>query len=491
MPQPSQLGRKLLHILYLLGKDLRQEFRDWIENQKEFDHQPWGKMLDVLETATETGTVEDLDREALATATLPDQPIRSEPQKYIAVRLTQLRKLLFEFLSFRAYAKHPHLQALMLIRQWPWLQDGKYLKGLYGNALKHIGPQDSGLPMQGRLELEMMMNDHLAKHSEVPGRSHLDQVEISLDQFFVLHKLVYACANLVERSLGADIPPTRMIAPVLTDVEEHYEDYPAVVRAYFNAYHMLNGFFQGVENQDAQFEAYYKEWQETLSSAIPEAKDLFSFGQNYCILRVQGGSEEHRQQVVKMYEQALKYQLFAEDSHLSPSFFKNAIELFCVMGLINQAAQTSQQYQVKLNPDERRELFAYNQLVIQFYTGEYAMVAREMYQLMGEIKHLAYRCGARIYHCRALWKTGQYEFLMDTLHAFAQFVYRNKSSLGSKAPRYRRFIGYLNRMAQVMLGAPGKVPAKMNKILQDLEEKEEANQHGWLRGELSLYIQDL
>ncbi len=108
-----------------------------------------------------------------------------------------------------------------------------------------------------------------------------------------------------------------------------------------------------------------------------------------------------------------------------------------------------------------------------------------MYRLVGTIPYTEYNLGARIYLCRALWELQDLDRLLFSLHAFNQFISRQKETLVESVTSYRRFVGYMTQMAKAA-GLPAeKASTKFLRIQQKVNKNESPNQYSWLRKQLS------
>lgn len=484
MSQARKKGGKVLHFLKQMEPTSRKRFKEWLKNSSSSNGMYWVKIVIAIEAGLSES--DRLNSNKLNLLILPDHPIKTSPEKYIRVRLSQLLKKLFDFLALEAFEARPGLQSVLLFQRCTEIGENKYLADLYKRARKIISNPESAEEYQWLFQLETGMNDQLVSQSARPGGNHLSEVEKTLDQLFILQKLKYGCANLVESVLGAEHGSPRMMEGILEEVRIHYEDYSEVSRAYFHAYQMLDDIVIREVVSEKHYERFWELFQRLSMASASDIRDLFSYGQNYCVLHLRRGNASFRTNLTLLYDQAFEAEIFKEERFLAPVFYKNCIELYCKFGMLREAEDVRIKYQNKIHPKDREFVSIYNQAVIRFFEGDYNWVAKELYQILGNSRFLAYRLGARTYLCRALWKGGQYELLLDVLHSFTQFVFRNKEEMPDTGRNYRAFIRYLSRMAKAMLGPPDKVALQLERIGGELEKKEEANQYGWLRRQLQI-----
>lgn len=476
-------GKKLLYYLALLSPRQWQDFEVWLSQHAKPQGPDWKQSLNLLKTVIqEKRPLKLSDLEPLL---LSQTEVKTSREKYIGVRLSQLLKMLHQYLLSDTYANSGELKALLTLKSHIQIRDEKYLQKVYDKVLRAFSPAESTLQIRNKLEAEMMMNKHLAGSSSKPGVSHLAEVEDALDSYYSLQKLKYGAARLVETMIGGPPRPIRLIEAILTEVKTHYEQYPVLVQTYYHCFEMLNLLEHDPAASEQHFELYLELYQQPAIQALPEARDLLTYGQNYAVLKIRAGKDGYKAHLAALYSSALVNRIYEDNQFLSPLFLKNLVELFCKMQMRQFAKESLNGFISSIQPERRLAIEVYNQAVIRFFEKDYHSVIRACYQVLGSFQELAYELGARTYLCRSLWQTAQYESLLDALHAFTQYVFRKKQELGELAGLYRFFIGFLSRMAKASQENPEKQAALFTRIHKDFMKKNEANQFGWLRKQIS------
>ena len=484
MKQSESKGRKLITYLKAMDPEIRKEFHGYLSSPLLGKSPQFATMLLILEEEALAAEKATLDFEWFSGVIRPGEPMDPQKEKYIGIRLSQLQQKVYEFLAFRGFEERPGLQAVLMLEESIRQGNELYMENLYQKMrLKLQAPQSTDEFLH-LLLLEEQMNNHLVKHAVNPGRNHLDLLENALDQYLVLQKLKYGCANLVERRLGAKPQQSNLLTFILEAVETNLDEYPALIRCYFHAYRMLEIILHKEVGHVAHFEAFLVLWENDVISLFSEARDLFNYGQNYCILQMQQGDLTYREQLGELYVIALEAGIFDNASYLSPASYKNCIEVLCKVQFFDRAEELCLQLKGRIHPLNRELAFAYNQAVIHFFQGEFEKVVEQLHPLLGKLKHLGYSFGARVYMARALFEMQEYERLLADLHSFAQFILRRQDSRPGEAEVYRKFISYLKRLVQAIGSPDDQKEAKLIRLSQEIEENEEANRFGWLRNTL-------
>ena len=481
MKQSESKGRKLITYLRAMDSDTRREFHGYLSSPLLGKSPQFATMLYILEEEALAGEKSTIDFGWFAEVIRPGEPMGPQKEKYIGIRLSQLQQKVYDFLAFKGFEKRPGLQAVLMLEQSIRRGNDLYLENLYQKMrLKLESPQSTDEFLH-LLLLEEQMNNHLVNHAVNPGRNHLDQLEKALDQYLVLQKLKYGCANLVERRLGAQPRQSNLLTFILEAVEADLDNYPALIRCYYHVYRMLDALMRGEEGHEAEFRTFLALWKDDVIARLPEARDLFILGQNYCILQMQNGNLAYQEDLGELYVIALYSGIFDNANYLSPAGYKNCIEVLCKVGLISKAEEMCLLLKKAIHPLNRELAFTYNQAVIRFFEGEYESVVEKLIPLLGKLNHLGYSFGARVYLARALFGMQDYERLLTSLHAFAQFIVRQQDSRPGEAEVYRRFISYLKKLVMAISSPNGEKEERLERLAQSLEENEEANRFGWLR----------
>lgn len=481
-------GKKLMYYLRRMGGDERKNFQRWLESPWFGNSMQLGQIIEILEKGPLAREDEMVDFGEIAKEVWEKESLDGSQDQYIAVRLSQLQAKLYEYLVYQKGRPNAQLSSILLVKACLDLNGDKYLDQLYQKSIKEIGVPESTEKILSQFHLEEAMNDYLVKQTVAPGKNHLQEVEASLDTYLVLQKLKYGCANLVESILEPTHPPSLLISAILELVESNPGRFPELIQAYFHAYKMLAMLLEDLPGNEDHNSFFLDIFRKPTFYQLPEARDIFTYAQNYCVLKIRKGETEFRKQLAELYDFALEVRIFEEAGKLSPFYYKNCVQVLCKMGEHLRAEEIAHKYRNRLFLPYRESCFIYNTAIIQFHKGAFKAASRQLYQSLGTYHSFQYKLGARVYYCRALWEIGQFDLLFAALHAFNQFIQRNRHQLQDEAVRYRKFIAYLKRMAQAMEGVPGEIEEKLARIQSEINKKEEANLFGWLRSKLNKIV---
>lgn len=492
IPAGQTRGKKLIYLLHRLSLREQEELGQWLLSPLHGNSPQFLAFLEILLQEMKMGA-EAVEAAKLHVA-IPahtdspsnDPAITKARDKYLGVRLSMMMLELRKFLTWKqldsdANAAFPMLFQALLGR----------------DCEKHLpknGNHSPGKPLPDlatRLKGELDIHLSLVRHSAAKGALNrpISSVNTLLDDWYLLEKLKYACADQPMVDSGSDHPP--LLAAVLEEMEvrSQNENTEPVLNAYFNAYLML----KHIQASDDSGEAYYQRFRSLFRNnqywSRQDAMDLFVHGHNYCILQFQQGHTRFIEDIKQLYDEVLEAGHPLQGGILPYQFYKNAVELMCKLKNYDWAEAFTERFRQHLAPEHAPYLHAYNQAIVSFFKQDYQAVVSKLYQQIGKLSSLQVGIGARVYLCRALWKTDDHTWLVQQLQAFEQHLRRNRELQAGERSRYQGFVRYLKRASQAVTGSSAKVNERLQALLNTIEEKEAPLLYSWLRQELLAKIQ--
>jgi hypothetical protein len=484
MKSSGRQGQKLLYFLRANEGYHLAGFRNWLESPLLGNSPQLLQLLDIIEKEVLSSGEHFVDPALLAGTVQPERVLDGPKLKYIGMRLSNLQQKFMDFLAFQGYQKQESTHLIYQLQESINQGLDKFVPGQYKKVRRKFELLKTTQDFADLFQLDCLVNAQLSRNAFNSGSSNLQDLEASMDHYFILQKLKYGCASLNDLALGGKSGPNRLLNGILEEVGAQPKAFPGLIQAYYHAYEMLLEPLGLKPGGHPHFSAYTEVFTQKITPGTSEAQDLFIHGQNYCILQIRAGKEGFRKEIADFYTRSLQSGVLEQDAHLSPALYKNCVEVLCKCGLYAEAEKLSQNFKGKISPDWRVMAFTYNLAVIELFKGNPAVAARHLQKLIGSLKGINYELGTRVYLCRALWEIADYERLEENLHSFSQYLLRNKTKLGEQVKQYRKFVSYLRRMNGIARGPALGMAERYGRLLEEIEEKEGEIVFGWLRGKL-------
>ncbi|MFN8394836.1 MAG: hypothetical protein U0176_09215 [Bacteroidia bacterium] len=442
-------------------------------------------VLEIVLRHLKQGLPSELQAQDFAHLLMPDRPMEPKKEQYIWVRLTQLYHEVLEFLAWKRFESESALKKVMVFEEVCRRNWERVIPETYEAGLKSLPLEEGAARFKGQLRMELPYSHYLAGKGFGKGGKHLDKIQEALDGHFVLQKLKYACAGVLEGEPCADPDQDALLNAALNFVRQRSLELPKVVLAYECAFHLLQIATGATGDSKEIFQVFEELFRQPAAFATDEAMDLFVHGQNYCIMAYRQGDGEMLNALVRLYESVLASGVALEDGFMQRQFFKNTVELMCRIGRWEWAEDFVAKYKNRVAHDAEELSALYCRAVVRFHQGDFRGVVRELYNHVTKLDGLDTGVGARQLLCQALWEVEEFEWLRGSLAAFNQYLRRHEEIEQSLRKRYLRFVNYFERATDAMTSRPDKRHHLLSSLLEEINVNEPPNAYPWLRRALS------
>jgi hypothetical protein len=474
-------GKKLLFFLSRFSHEELAGFSEWLQSPLHTNSPQLHDMLSLLLREMESSDAPQISSEMFAALLSPDRPMDAQKIAYTWSRLAHLQRALFDYLAWLQSKNDPDLQGQWLLeamcdRGWE-----KYILPTYESAAKNLGKSRKSRQMQKKLNLESTLSHYLASHGKAGQDKHMNQIHQALDGLYLLGKLKYACAGLLDGHPESDPEQSEMLAAVLHASAKNSESLPRVTEVYLNAYLMLRAAMRRDPESEAFFSKFSSLYEGLVGFSPDEAVDLFTHGQNYCILRYRTGASGFVDALQRLYQLILESGMILQKGMMPLQFYKNAVELMCRFRRFAWSEDFVEKYQDQIAHDPEKHVYHYNLGVIRFFQGRYPEVVKLLYNRLGALDRMQAGTGGRVYFCQALWETGEEMWLLSVLNAFEQYLRRSKGLTAAQKSGYGGFVNYLRQACLAVTGDPGKQEGALQRLLEEMKQKESKDKYVWIR----------
>lgn len=487
--KPSTRGKKLLYFLAGLSADEHVELAHWLISPLHGNSKQFSEMLTVILEAMAESDEPSLSAEMFTDILMPEREVDAKKANYTWVRISQFQDAVFDFIAWKRYDRNLSLQKRFFFEETCDRGWEKYIPNAYQASIKALPEPIQASRFKEEMQVEMAYCHYLAGTVSPINNKHIYEVNLSLDHYFFLQKLKYACADVLDGHAASSPNQMALLKIVLQEVEGQIEALPIVIQTYWYTYKMLEAETSGSTQGHIFFEQFKQLFENPNSFSDDEAMDLFIHGQNFCTLRYRKGETAFVDQLQELYDRVLGQGVALTDGLMSSSFYKNAVELMCRLARYEWVENFVESYGKRILNDPKNISYAYNKAVLSFYRKEYSAVVGLLYNIISELDDFHFGTGARVYLCQAIWETGDLEWLRNVLKAFQQHLRRNQElSLGMRE-RYKNFATYLLRACEAATAKPNHRLKKLEKLQSEIETNEPANLHRWIREKLRVSIE--
>lgn len=493
VPRTQARGKKLIYHLMRMSRSEHTEFRFWLVSPLHSNSPQFADFLDILlkEMATGAEAVPAFKLHAAipahaeqAKVSVGEDKVRD---KYLGVRLSRMMQELRKFLTWKQLSTDSLAGQPLLLQALCDRECDKYLG--------HPSSQSRKIPLPNlaaRLRGQLGIQVSLVEYASAKGASNrpLHSLHSTLDDLFLLEKVKYACADLFSEAPESNPEKSPLLAAAIEEMrrrekENSLGDIPS---AYFHAFQMLSHLDTESGPAEQHFQKFRQLFKDNRNWAREDAMDLFVHGHNYCILQFQRGKTQFIEDIRDLYDEILAAGHPLQKGVLPYQFYKNAVEVMCKLKDYDWAEKFTEEFQPQLSEEHKAQMYAYNKAIVSFFRMDYKAVVSELYQEIGNLAPLQVGMGARVYLCRALWKTNEQVWLLSQLQAFEQHLRRNRDLQDAERNRYKGFVRYLKGASQAVTGPPQKTEQGLKSLLKTINEKEPPLLYRWLRQELEARI---
>ena len=297
----------------------------------------------------------------------------------------------------------------------------------------------------------------------------LQQAADYLDLFYISTKLKYLCELMNRQQLVAANYEMRLLQEIFAHVQEKkYEEIPAV-----SIYYQILMLFQEPEN-----DAHYSILKTHLNKSIDaftssEARDIFTYAQNYCITRANAGKQEYLTELLSLYKISLDKKFIIQNDNISPWAFKNIVSVATRVGEISWAEGFVKDYINYVNIKFKDNAYNYNLAYLYYSKKEYGKALHMLNSV--EYTDVFYALDSRILQIKLYYEMDEVSPLLSSLDAFRVYLRRNKVISEHMRTVYSNFIKFTDKLIKYSNDKP-----RREKLKDDIIKTKQVADINWL-----------
>ncbi|MEM1000499.1 MAG: hypothetical protein AAGN35_25830 [Bacteroidota bacterium] len=378
-----------------------------------------------------------LQREVIWRAVYPDQPYDEKALAYHQSHLLQLGE---QFLAFERVQSRPQelsLHALVAV-------EDRGLEKHANLARKRLHKQVDAYAFRTeeyyRMQYEttaVEIMDQSRRQVRTYDRFLQEHVR-HLDHFYLAARLRLTC-ELVNRQniLAQQYAPGQVDALLDYLAAQGADQVPAVA-----VYHCVLLLLTSPEG-----DTYFLQLKGLLQAHVavvpdPELAEIYSYVQNFCILRIRSGRLEYLTELFAVYQQSLAKGYFLENGVLSPWKYKNIASVALRVGEFAWVQNFIRDYKEALPTEFRETAYAYNQAFLCYQQGQLKQALRNLRDV--EFNDVFYSLDTRKMMLMIYFEQGEEEPMLSLIAAFRTYLRRNKLISEKNRRAYWNFIDLVN-----------------------------------------------
>ncbi len=461
---------KLLRMIHALTPRERSRFADFLNSAYFHPVPELVRFFQVLEEDFFYPGILEPDRVAVWERLYPDVAYDDAAFRTAS---SQLLKRLEGYLQQEALSRNPHRQDQLLLEELERRRQDKHLRYALNRSRKNLDEQRmrDGQYHYDRYALEMAQHRFNARQDFRSQKLAPVAALSSLDAYYLASRLRLACEILnLKHILQVDEDVTLVDQLEGLLAHEAYAGEPAVA-LYGAILRMLRG---------QEPELAYRElrgWMErsALLLAKEEQYEVYIHAINFCIRQANRGAPEYLQELLGLYQEALKRDVLLDQGQLSPSNYKNMVTVGLRVGDYRWVKKFIRQYKEQLPAAFRENAYTYNLAVYYYTVGQYDQVL----QLLQEVDYddVFYNLDSKVLLLKVYYETSEADALFSLFDSFSVFVRRNKVLSSYHKTINLNLIQFLKKLTNL----PPGPSEKLDRLLQRIDATREISAIQWLK----------
>lgn len=398
----------------------------------------------------------------------------------ISNHISDLQQLLEQYFVLEELKEDSLLQGNTLLRQLRLRRiDKLFLSKLKAQhkKLKKQPYHDSKWYLH-RYRMEEERYDFGVAKGDRARRTELS-VKLHYQELYVLSSMLISLCEWANRRNVVSTP-----AEEGSDIQDKL-DYIERRRALIHEHIYLDLYYQSLKTLlEPNDESYYQSLKVILltqTAAFPPKllTNPFHVAINYCIKKLNQGANQYVIEAFEMYQQAIERKALFHEQVLMDGDLKNIVTLGVRLKAFEWTEAFVEQNYIHLPPKQQASALAFNRAYIHYGKGAYSKALSLLSS--ADFEDVYYQIGAKSMLLKIYFERMELEPLEALLHAFKQYLNRNKL-----VSSYQKKINInLIRLTQKVMKLWGLEPAERTRrtraILDELAEVKEVANSDWLR----------
>ena len=263
----------------------------------------------------------------------------------------------------------------------------------------------------------------------------------NLDAFYLLEKLRRTCYMYTSQAILATPYNLQLVDEICSFVGNNLSSITTPsIEAYYRIFQLLS---------KAQPDEDFQKLKGLLDERAPEfghedLRDVYQYAINFCNIQILKVREQYVQEAFDLYSVGVESGVLLENGVLSPWHFKNIVNLALKLKKYDWTERFIANNVPKLAPEFQTDARHYNFALLYYNTGRFSASLDHLNQV--EFSDIHYSLGAKVMLSKIYFEQDDYDALDSLLHAFNNFLRRNKLISNDARQAYLNFSQFLKKI---------------------------------------------
>lgn len=411
---------QLLEIFFSLTKKELRDLRKWLLSPAHNQRDDVYQLFEYLQTLSGDEQVSTLNKERIYSKLFPKEP-------YDDARLRQtmhfLQMAIEDYLCYSKLMEEPFRETITLVNVY----HEKKLYKLYDKAMKKLEDEYEAFPYKDDEHLEkgyLIVKEKSNRINEKTRATKLHYQEMSdiLDSTFIARKIKLACVMLSHQRVYKADYDFGLVDPLVDylKTKPHLLEIP-IIKVYFHLYNL----FRYPEQEEHYFAMKTALMGYNHLFKTTERSDLFLIAINYCIGRMNTGSQPFLREAFEMYQEGLVSKFLLPNGTLNHLDFRNIVSIGTTLKEFDWVSTFIEEYQQYLAPEYRDNFVQFSWCKLYFEKGDYDQAQTLLVQF--DIDDLLINLSAKSMLVRIYYELQEINALESLLDNMRTFVNRHKA----------------------------------------------------------------
>lgn len=389
-------------------------------------------------------------------------PKKKYNEKHIGYLLSDALWLCEQYLIWQHLEEDKHRQQAYLLQSYNELGLEKHYNKVLSDTKKiqqNKVLRDADFYYQEFI-LESISNAHFDKQRQHKFDASIQNAVDYLDLYYLATKLKFSCELLNRKNVVQGNYEIRLLNEILLYVEDKDFGHAPAIEIY---YCILKTLTQPNE------EKYFYDLKNLLQLhtekiSQKEARDMYAYAQNYCIKQVNNGNLKFLNDLFQLYKMTLESGVIFSGKYLSPWSYKNITGVAIRLKEYSWAENFITVFKDKIEPEFRKNAFAYNMAALFFDKGNYLKALEILRDV--EFTDLFYSLDSKAMMLRVYYELEETSPLYSLLDSFRTYLQRNKHISDYQKTIYLNLIKFTKEAIKINKNEKNKAYLLKEKIEQ-------------------------
>lgn len=300
-------------------------------------------------------------------------------------------------------------------------------------------------------------------------RSNIDQMAENLDHFYLIEKLRFHTTVLMQKRIVNYDYSLSLIDELVAYAKSEADRLPRNIKIFLR----ILDIYQDPENIDIYYA--YKAELENIQDLFPpdELIEIYSFGTNYCIQKINRGQSQFLSELFELYEKLIEMEVLF-NKELSPWLFRNEVVVALRLGYYDWTENFIKKYAQWIPEAYRENAITFNLATLFFYRKDYEEVIKQLRYV--EFDDITYTLNSRDLLLKTYYEIDEIESLFSLFESFRVYLNRKKALSSHRKNAYKNLIKFTKKLTRI---SPGDEKG-LKKLQEEIKQTKKLASKKWL-----------